>query len=306
MDRTAAWQAVAVLATAVLLVQCSPAPPHLPPATMSSALVQAPASVNRVTAADLGATWRPGCPVGPEQLRRVELDYLGFDGQPHRGALVVHEDLVPQVIAIFEQLYRMGYPIERMIAVPLFAPELQGHAERLETALLDAQPAVILTTTAANPAVGEFLMTLPPRRQPRVMCIDEIPDAAGEMFEPIVIDVDDVSHLQYTSGSTRPPVGVEITHRAVGTNLLQMILSIDLLDRNTHGVSWLPLYHDMGLSMIGFPAVYGGHSTLMYCRWIAGISTPMFSDGLRGRCHSRVTRSVVYIAPLGAPVLPDV
>ena len=72
-----------------------------------------------------------------------------------------------------------------------------------------------------------------------------------------------MSHLQYTSGSTRPPVGVEITHRAVGTNLLQMILSIDLLDRNTHGVSWLPLYHDMGLSMIGFPAVYGGHSTLM-------------------------------------------
>ncbi|WP_019971010.1 M15 family metallopeptidase [Mycobacterium sp. 141] len=117
MDRTAAWQAVAVLATAVLLVQCSPAPPHLPPATMSSALVQAPASVNRVTAADLGATWRPGCPVGPEQLRRVELDYLGFDGQPHRGALVVHEDLVPQVIAIFEQLYRMGYPIERMRTV---------------------------------------------------------------------------------------------------------------------------------------------------------------------------------------------
>ena len=42
-----------------------------------------------------------------------------------------------------------------------------------------------------------------------------------------------------------------------------MILSIDLLDRNTHGVSWLPLYHDMGLSMIGFPAVYGGHSTLL-------------------------------------------
>jgi fatty-acyl-CoA synthase len=69
--------------------------------------------------------------------------------------------------------------------------------------------------------------------------------------------------LQYTSGSTRPPVGVEITHRAVGTNLVQMILSIDLLNRNTHGVSWLPLYHDMGLSMIGFPAVYGGHSTLM-------------------------------------------
>ena len=84
-----------------------------------------------------------------------------------------------------------------------------------------------------------------------------------DAFVPVDLDVDDISHLQYTSGSTRPPVGVEITHRAVGTNLVQMILSIDLLDRNTHGVSWLPLYHDMGLSMIGFPAVYGGHSTLM-------------------------------------------
>ncbi|MEE6163241.1 MULTISPECIES: fatty acyl-AMP ligase [unclassified Mycolicibacterium] len=167
-----------------------------------------------------------------------------------------------------------------MIAVPLFAPELQGHAERLETALLDARPAVILTTTAAHPSITEFLETLQPERRPHVVCIDEIPDAAGETFRPVVIDADDVSHLQYTSGSTRPPVGIEITHRAVGTNLLQMILSIDLLDRNTHGVSWLPLYHDMGLSMIGFPAVYGGHSTLMSPtafirrpqRWIRALS----------------------------------
>ena len=113
-----------------------------------------------------------------------------------------------------------------------------------------------------------------------MIVIDEIPDAAGESFVPTELGHDDISHLQYTSGSTRPPVGVEVTHRAVGTNLVQMILSIDLLDRNTHGVSWLPLYHDMGLSMIGFPAVYGGHSTLMSPtafvrrpqRWIKALS----------------------------------
>jgi fatty-acyl-CoA synthase len=143
------------------------------------------------------------------------------------------------------------------IAVPLFAPELQGHAERLEIALSDARPTAILTTTAAADAVQAFAGTTD------VIVIDEISDADGDAFVPVDLDVDDISHLQYTGGSTRPPVGVEITHRAVGTNLLQMILSIDLLDRNTHGVSWLPLYHDMGLSMIGFPAVYGGHSTLM-------------------------------------------
>jgi fatty-acyl-CoA synthase len=149
------------------------------------------------------------------------------------------------------------------IAVPLFAPELPGHAERLDTALRDAQPTVVLTTAAATEVVQTFLLKLPRVRRPQVIVIDRVPDSAGDAFAPVRLDMDDISHLQYTSGSTRPPVGVEITHRAVGTNLLQMILSIDLLNRNTHGVSWLPLYHDMGLSMIGFPAVYGGHSTLM-------------------------------------------
>ena len=166
------------------------------------------------------------------------------------------------------------------IAVPLFAPELPGHAERLDTALRDSQPTAVLTTRAARGAVEEFLRTLPQLQRPRVIVIDEIPDSARDAFAPTEPRDDDISHLQYTSGSTRPPVGVEITHRAVGTNLVQMILSIDLLDRDTHGVSWLPLYHDMGLSMIGFPAVYGGHSTLMSPaafvrrpqRWIKALS----------------------------------
>lgn len=167
------------------------------------------------------------------------------------------------------------------IAVPLFAPELPGHAERLDTALRDSQPTAVLTTAAVRDGVEAFLDNRTAGlNRPVVIVIDEIPDSAADGFQPTTIDVDDVSHLQYTGGATRPPVGVEITHRAVGTNLLQMILSIDLLDRNTHGVSWLPLYHDMGLSMIGFPAVYGGHSTLMSptafvrrpLRWIEALS----------------------------------
>jgi fatty-acyl-CoA synthase len=167
------------------------------------------------------------------------------------------------------------------IAVPLFAPELQGHAERLDTALRDARPTAVLTTSATVDGVRGFLAGRDVGAdEPAVLVIDEIPDSAGDAFTAVDLDVDDVSHLQYTSGATRAPVGVEITHRAVGTNLIQMILSIDLLDRNTHGVSWLPLYHDMGLSMIGFPAVYGGHATLLSPtafirrpqRWIRALS----------------------------------
>jgi hypothetical protein len=73
--------------------------------------------VHPVTAAELGTTWRPECPVPPAALRRVELDYLGFDGGTHRGQLVVHEDVVDEVIAIFEDLKRLRYPIAKMRTV---------------------------------------------------------------------------------------------------------------------------------------------------------------------------------------------
>ena len=182
------------------------------------------------------------------------------------------------------------------VAVPLFAPELPGHAERLDTALRDSEPTVVLTTTAAKDAVEKFLGNVPRLNRPQVVIIDQIPDSMGDEFVATELGMDDVSHLQYTSGATRPPVGVEITHRAVGTNLVQMILSMDLLDRNTHGVSWLPLYHDMGLSMIGFPAVYGGHSTLMSptafvrrpLRWIQALS--------EGSRHGRVVTAAPNFA----------
>jgi hypothetical protein len=76
--------------------------------------------VTRVSAAELGPTWRPECPLGPERLRRVELNYLGFDGGTHRGALVVHEDLVASVIDVFERLYALGYPIAKMQTVDAY------------------------------------------------------------------------------------------------------------------------------------------------------------------------------------------
>ena len=150
-----------------------------------------------------------------------------------------------------------------VIAVPLFAPELPGHAERLDAVLGDAQPSVVLTTAAAGDAVQSYVRTVPRTNRPRVIAIDHVPDSVGATFVPVQLDTDDIAYLQYTSGSTRSPAGVEISHRAAATNLLQMILSIGLENRDIHGVSWLPLYHDMGLLMTGFPASYGGHLTFM-------------------------------------------
>lgn len=209
-----------------------------------------------------------------DRMRAVAARIQRFAARGDRVAILAPQGL--EYITGFFAALKAG-----TIAVPLFAPELQGHAERLDTALRDARPTVVLTTAAAADGVRGFLASRDVGAQePAVLVIDDVPDHEGAGFTAVELDVDDVSHLQYTSGSTRAPVGVEVTHRAVGTNLIQMILSIDLLDRNTHGVSWLPLYHDMGLSMIGFPAVYGGHSTLLSPtaflrrpqRWIRALS----------------------------------
>jgi acyl-CoA synthetase (AMP-forming)/AMP-acid ligase II len=175
------------------------------------------------------------------------------------------------------------------IAVPLFAPALSGHAERLTSVLADAKPTVLLTTTAAAESVREFLRTHPVVGRPRMIAVDAIPETLASMFTDATVGTDDVAYLQYTSGSTRTPAGVEITHRAVCTNVLQMILGAGL-DRGIRSVSWLPLYHDMGLLMVMFPALGGGYLTLIDplafvrrpYRWIKALS----AEAASGRTFS--------------------
>jgi acyl-CoA synthetase (AMP-forming)/AMP-acid ligase II len=148
------------------------------------------------------------------------------------------------------------------IAIPLFAPMLSGHAERLAAVLADARPSVVLTTTASAESVRTFIRTLAPNERPRMIAVDAVPTTLSSMFTAVARDTDDVAYLQYTSGSTRTPAGVEITHRALYTNVMQMILKGGL-DTGVRCVSWLPLYHDMGLVMIMFTALTGAHIVLM-------------------------------------------
>lgn len=67
---------------------------------------------------------------------------------------------------------------------------------------------------------------------------------------------EDVSFLQYTSGSTSAPKGVIVTHAALSHNLHVICRSISATEASTE-VSWLPQYHDMGL--------IGSYLGLMYC-----------------------------------------
>ena len=78
------------------------------------------ATVSTVTAAGLGSSWRPGCPLGPDQLRLVRLDYWGFDAQPHPGTIVVNAAVTADVIRIFSTLYRQKFPIHLMQPVDAY------------------------------------------------------------------------------------------------------------------------------------------------------------------------------------------
>jgi poly-gamma-glutamate synthesis protein (capsule biosynthesis protein) len=61
-----------------------------------------------------GSSWHPGCPVGLSKLRLLRVSHRGFDGDAHRGRLVVHRRYAPGVIAVMRRLYRIGFPIRRM------------------------------------------------------------------------------------------------------------------------------------------------------------------------------------------------
>jgi hypothetical protein len=80
-------------------------------------------NVAAVTAADLGASYHAGCPVGPGRLRRIRLSYWGFDGMPHTGALVVNADAVDAMIGAFRRLYDARFPIRQMLTVDKYGAD---------------------------------------------------------------------------------------------------------------------------------------------------------------------------------------
>jgi hypothetical protein len=92
------------------------------PTTAPSAGAEPPftGTAAAVTAADLPRSWRAGCPVGPEQLRRLTLAHWGFDGEPHVGTLIVHRSVAAGLITVFETLYRERFPIRLLQPVDAY------------------------------------------------------------------------------------------------------------------------------------------------------------------------------------------
>ena len=180
--------------------------------------------------------------------------------QPGDRVAILAPQSLEYVIGFFAALYASN------IAVPLFSPDEPGHTDRLTAVLADCQPTAILTSTKSAEAVRDFFSDRPAKDRPRVIAVDAVPDSVGSSWVAPVAgqdhNRDTVAYLQYTSGSTRVPAGVEITYEAVAANCLQIYDCIEI-DRNSRGVTWLPMFHDMGLLTVILPALGGKYITIM-------------------------------------------
>jgi long chain fatty acid CoA FadD26 len=168
-------------------------------------------------------------------------------GSPGDRAAILAPQCLDYVVAFFGALHA-GF-----IAVPLPVPAPGGLDERVVGALKDCAPTVILTTSAVVAAVVPYASAQPGGAAPEIVEVDAIDPSAGPVPVAAVTE-STTAYLQYTSGSTRQPAGVALTHKNVVRNLEQIIGDYaehvgGVAPADSTMVSWLPFYHDMGLVM---------------------------------------------------------
>jgi fatty acid CoA ligase FadD28 len=144
-----------------------------------------------------------------------------------------------------------------LVAVPLSVPNGRVHHERMISVLADAAPSVVLTTSAVIDHVNASLQPHQGQVAPSIIEVDLLDldlhhRAAGPRVRAGANSHADLIYLQYTSGSTRTPAGVMVSNKNVFANFEQMMADYfahagGIPPANVTVVSWLPLYHDMGL-----------------------------------------------------------
>ena len=194
-----------------------------------------------------------------------------------KRALLLYPAGLEFIAAFFGCLYA------GVIAVPLPPPNLtqpQRTVPRLRTIINDAQPSVVLTTSAIYSNIEGLFAQAPELQKMRWLATDKSTGGLAREWRDPEVTSNTLALLQYTSGSTAEPKGVIISHG----NLLHnsaYIHRLFALDPNGVTVTWLPAFHDMGLTNGIIQPVYKGRpcylmpsvSFLMRpIRWLQAVS----------------------------------
>lgn len=163
------------------------------------------------------------------------------------------------------------------VAVPTFPPTSKRVVHRLQYIVDDAAVSTVLAT---NQVIKEFfkVSNLVPQLE-ALHWINTDNQPAEQRYEK-AINENDLANLQYTSGSTRDPLGTMLSHKNLIVNS-SVIAKAFQHSQESVGVIWLPPYHDMGLIggilqpvYVGFPCVLMAPMTMMMrpIRWLQAIS----------------------------------
>ncbi len=99
----------------------------LRPASTTTAPAPAFASsVHPVTTEELGASWRPGCPVGADQLRALDVSHWGYDGAVHTGRLIVAAQDASAIVAVFRDMYVARFPVHQIVPIDRYGGDDQA------------------------------------------------------------------------------------------------------------------------------------------------------------------------------------
>jgi acyl-CoA synthetase (AMP-forming)/AMP-acid ligase II len=176
--------------------------------------------------------------------------------QPGDRALLLYQPGLEFIAAFFGCLYA------GVVAVPAYPPRRNQNLSRLQSIAADAEATVVLTT-------GSLLETLQTAAEETLtltelawVATDTLNAEIATTWQAPQITRDSLAFIQYTSGSTGDPKGVMLSHG----NLLHnsaLIQACFQTTPETRGISWLPVYHDMGLIGGVLQPIYAGAQTVL-------------------------------------------
>jgi fatty-acyl-CoA synthase len=148
----------------------------------------------------------------------------------------------PEFAALFfGAVYAGAWPVP--LPLPTSFGGRDAYVDQIRTQLTSCDPVVVLAPPGLHSMVAESASTMPHTRA--IDWAEFIAAHAPEADLPQA-SADDIAYLQYSSGSTRFPHGVAVTHRALLANLYGHATCHQIGD-DDRLISWLPWYHDMGL-----------------------------------------------------------
>ncbi|WP_259331966.1 AMP-binding protein [Pseudomonas sp. GW101-3H06] len=196
-------------------------------------------------------------------------------GALHQGALAVAAGLqrsglhAGQTVALMLPTSRdflhgfFGILLAGGVPVPIYPPlrlsQIEDHLRRQAGILCNAEAKVLITVTQAKLLARLLLPQVPSLT--RIASVADLTEEGGECITP-PRGADDIAFLQYTSGSTGQPKGVMVSHANLLANLRAMGRTLKVGPQDVF-VSWLPMYHDMGLIGAWLGSLYYGYPLVL-------------------------------------------